>query len=186
MSQLITEIEDKEFSPILTNNNPVLGQLYCLAEHSKILNKSIKGDILKAQIDQNANQRVVEYLSKDAETKHLITTSQAVDIIEGGVKSNALPEHVSVVVNSRIAVEENVNTVVSKLKADILTIADKFNLGLIIDNQEIIEPTEHGYFNYSLIESLEPAPLSYKWGKLEYIWWVIEILVRRFNFPRLK
>lgn len=160
MSQLITEIEDKEFSPILTNNNPVLGQLYCLAEHSKILNKSIKGDILKAQIDQNANQRVVEYLSKDAETKYLITTSQAVDIIEGGVKSNALPEHVSVVVNSRIAVEENVNTVVSKLKADISTIADKFNLGLIIDNQEIIEPTEHGYFNYSLIESLEPAPVS--------------------------
>lgn len=160
MSQLITEIEDKEFSPILTNNNPVLGQLYCLAEHSKILNKSIKGDILKAQIDQNANQRVVEYLSKDAETKYLITTSQAVDIIEGGVKSNALPEHVSVVVNSRIAVEENVNTVVSKLKADILTIADKFNLGLIIDNQEIIEPTEHGYFNYSLIESLDPAPVS--------------------------
>lgn len=160
MSQLITEIEDKEFSPILTNNNPVLGQLYCLAEHSKILNKSIKGDILKAQIDQNANQRVVEYLSKDAETKYLITTSQAVDIIEGGVKSNALPEHVSVVVNSRIAVEENVNTIVSKLKADILTIADKFNLGLIIDNQEIIEPTEHGYFNYSLIESLEPAPVS--------------------------
>lgn len=160
MSQLITEIEDKEFSPILTNNNPVLGQLYCLAEHSKILNKSIKGDILKAQIDQNANQRVVEYLSKNAETKYLITTSQAVDIIEGGVKSNALPEHVSVVVNSRIAVEENVNTVVSKLKADISTIADKFNLGLIIDNQEIIEPTEHGYFNYSLIESLEPAPVS--------------------------
>ena len=160
MSQLITEIEDKEFSPILTNNNPVLGQLYCLAEHSKILNKSIKGDILKAQIDQNANQRVVEYLSKDAETKYLITTSQAVDIIEGGVKSNALPEHVSVVVNSRIAVEKNVNTVVSKLKADISTIADKFNLGLIIDNQEIIEPTEHGYFNYSLIESLEPAPVS--------------------------
>lgn len=160
MSQLITKIEDKEFSPILTNNNPVLGQLYCLAEHSKILNKSIKRDILKAQIDQNANQRVVEYLSKDAETKYLITTSQAVDIIEGGVKSNALPEHVSVVVNSRIAVEENVNTVVSKLKADILTIADKFNLGLIIDNQEIIEPTEHGYFNYSLIESLEPAPVS--------------------------
>lgn len=160
MSQLITKIEDKEFSPILTNNNPVLGQLYCLAEHSKILNKSIKGDILKAQIDQNANQRVVEYLSKDAETKYLITTSQAVDIIEGGVKSNALPEHVSVVVNSRIAVEENVNTVVSKLKADISTIADKFNLGLIIDNQEIIEPTGHGYFNYSLIESLEPAPVS--------------------------
>lgn len=160
MSQLITKLEDKEFSPILTNNNPVLGQLYCLAEHSKILNKSIKGDILKAQIDQNANQRVVEYLSKDAETKYLITTSQAVDIIEGGVKSNALPEHVSVVVNSRIAVEENVNTVVSKLKADISTIADKFNLGLIIDNQEIIEPTEHGYFNYSLIESLEPAPVS--------------------------
>ena len=28
------------------------------------------------------------------------------------------------------------------------------------DNQEIIEPTEHGYFNYSLIESLEPAPVS--------------------------
>ncbi|KAL6451957.1 CPS1 Carboxypeptidase S [Candida maltosa Xu316] len=160
MAQLISKIEERDFSPILTNMNPVLGQLYCVAEHSPTIDKSIKHDILKAQIDANANHNVVEYLSKDKETKFLITTSQAIDVIEGGVKSNALPEHVSIVVNSRIAVEETVDTVVNKIKGDLLEITKKFDLGLVVDGEEVVEPTANGYFNYSLVEKLEPAPIS--------------------------
>jgi len=34
----------------------------------------------------------------------LVTTTQAIDLIEGGVKSNALPELVWAVVNHRISV----------------------------------------------------------------------------------
>lgn len=161
LAQLITKIEDHEFLSILSNVNPVLGQLYCLAEHSPILDKSLKSNILKAQLDENANGKVIEYMTANKETEFLIKSSQAVDIIQGGVKSNALPEHVSMLVNTRISVDESVSLVVDKFKQDILEIADKFNLGFILNGKEIksINATS-GYFNYSLVEQLEPAPVS--------------------------
>ncbi|KAI5949214.1 hypothetical protein KGF57_004812 [Candida theae] len=160
MAQLITEIENDAFSPLLTQVNPLMGELFCLAEHSPILDKDVKRNILKAQVDANANKQVVEYLDANLETKYLITTSQAIDIVEGGVKSNALPEHVSILVNSRISVEESVQDVIDKYHFHIESIAKKFNLGFILNGEEVIAPGKQGYFNYSLVEPLEPAPVS--------------------------
>ncbi|KAG5418963.1 hypothetical protein I9W82_003682 [Candida metapsilosis] len=160
MAQLITEIENNPFSPLLTQVNPIMGQLFCLAEHSPNLNKDLKRNILKAQVDANANKKVVEYLNSNRETKYLITTSQAIDVVEGGVKSNALPEHVSILINSRISVEESVQDVIEKYQFHIESIAKKFQLGLILNGKEVISPTDNGYFNYSLVEPLEPAPVS--------------------------
>ncbi|CAI5759319.1 unnamed protein product [Candida verbasci] len=160
IAKLIEKIESKEFSPILSNINPVLNQLYCIAEHSPNLDPKVRKNILKSQVNSNANKKIVEYLSKNKETKYLIQTSQAIDIIQGGIKSNALPEHVSILVNSRIAVEETIEDVIEKYKSHILEITDEFDLGLIISGQEVIKPTKNGYFNYSLVEPLEPAPVS--------------------------
>ncbi|KAI5970004.1 hypothetical protein CANMA_000944 [Candida margitis] len=160
MAQLITEIENDSFSPLLTQANPIMGELFCLAEHSPALDKTLRRNILKAQVDTNANKKVVEYLAENLDTKYLITTSQAIDIIEGGVKSNALPEHVSILVNSRISVEESVEDVVDKYKLHAENIAKKFSLGLVVNGEELIEPAKNGYFNYSLVEPLQPAPVS--------------------------
>lgn len=160
MAQLITEIENDAFLPLLTQVNPIMGELFCLAEHSPTLNPDIRRNILKAQVDANANKKVVEYLDANLDTKYLITTSQAIDVVEGGVKSNALPEHVSMLVNSRISVEESVQDVIDKYQFHIKAIAQKFNLGLILNGEQVIKPTNQGYFNYSLVEPLEPAPVS--------------------------
>ncbi|RCK59442.1 Carboxypeptidase S [Candida viswanathii] len=162
VAQLITRIEDNDFVPVLSNANPVLGQLYCLAEHSPRLDKELRSSILKSQLDAGANERVVEYLTRNKQTQFLIQSSQAVDIVQGGVKSNALPEHVSVLVNTRIAVEESVASVVEKFKRDVWDIAGKFDLGFVLDGQEVIpiKDKPNGYFNYSLVEQLEPAPVS--------------------------
>ena len=159
MSKLIDIIESNPYDSILSNANPVLGELQCLAEHAT-LDKSLKSDILKAHIDVKANENVIKYLSKEDESKFLITTSQATDIIKGGVKSNALPEHVSVLINHRIAVEETVKLTTDKILKDIQTIASKFDLGIIMDNLEIVAPTDNGYFNYSLLQALEPSPVT--------------------------
>lgn len=159
LSRLIARIEDNEFSSIMTNANPVLSQLQCMAEHASI-DSSLRKDILKAHLDVDANKRVLEYMSQTPLDKFLVTTSQAVDIVEGGVKSNALPEHASVLVNHRIAVEESVKSTSEKVLREIVDFAQKFDLGVIFENLVIVEPTEHGYFNYSLNEPLEPAPVT--------------------------
>ncbi|KAK6454938.1 uncharacterized protein RJT20DRAFT_129593 [Scheffersomyces xylosifermentans] len=159
LAQLISKIEDVQFESILTNSNPVLGQLQCIAEHSRYVSKDLKQDILKAHLNPESNKKVIGYLDKSG-GKYLVTTSQAVDIIFGGAKSNALPEFASVLVDHRIAIEESVSVVSEKVLGQIKEVAEKFGLGIIYDGQELIAPTAKGYFNYTLVEPLEPAPIT--------------------------
>ncbi|KAK6200154.1 uncharacterized protein RJT21DRAFT_133008 [Scheffersomyces amazonensis] len=160
MAQLINKIEEVQFNSILTNANPLLQHLQCVAEHSPTIDIDVKKSILKAHLDQGSNSKVVDYIIDDLDLKYLITTSQAIDIISGGVKSNALPEHVSVLVNHRIAVEESVDIVSRKLLSQIEQVATKFNLGIIFNNKELKEPTINGYFNFTPTMALEPSPVT--------------------------
>lgn len=161
LSKLISVIEDEEFDSILSNSNPVLNQLQCVAEHSPTVDKSLKKDILKAHLDVTANQKVLDFLVGELlQSKYLVTTSQAVDIIQGGVKSNALPEHVSVLINHRIAVEESVDSTAHKVLQQIIWFAKQYDLGVVFENEVIKEQTANGYFNYSLVGKLEPAPVT--------------------------
>lgn len=160
LAQLITKIEDVQFGSVLTNANPVLNQLQCVAEHSPTVDKKLKSDILRAHVDPRAQSNVIDYLNKDPSTKYLITTSQAIDIIKGGVKSNALPEHVSILVNHRISLEESVALTSEKILNQIYEVAHRFDLGIVCEGKELLKPTPNGYFNYSFVEPLELAPIS--------------------------
>lgn len=159
LSELIGLIESKPFDSVITQRNPVLSFYQCIAEHGDV-DKSLKSDILNANVDKNANRRLLDVLRQDLKTKYLVTTSQAADIILGGAKSNALPEHAQVLVNQRIAVEESVESASTKILDDIKIIAKKYNLGIYINNKEIFPPTDFGYFNYTLSQPLEPAPVT--------------------------
>ncbi|GEQ66865.1 hypothetical protein JCM33374_g528 [Metschnikowia sp. JCM 33374] len=160
LSKVISIIEDKGFDSIITNVNPVLSHLQCVAEHSKTIDPKLKKTILKAHLDKKANQKLLEFLSNDLSTKYTVTTSQAVDMIYGGVKSNALPEHASVLINHRIAVEESVYSTRNKVLCQVQTFASEYGLGLLCDGEVILETGENGYFNYTTNEPLEPAPLT--------------------------
>lgn len=160
LSKLVSKIEDSEFESILTPSNPTLKELQCLAEYSSVLDKDLKSSILKAHMDANANKNVLDYLDKDKILRYLVRTSQAVDIIGGGVKSNALPEHASVLVNHRIAVEESVESTRQKIVNQILELAKENDLGVLVDGKEVKEKTKNGHFVYTTNEPLEPAPVT--------------------------
>lgn len=136
-----------------------MNQLQCVAEHSKTVDTTLKKDILQAHFNPLAQEAVIDYISKEL-TRYLVATSQAVDIIKGGAKSNALPEHASVLVNHRIAIEETVALTAEKVLSEIKTLANKFNLGIVFNGNVLIEPTKNGYFNYTLNEPLEPSPVT--------------------------
>src|SRR5699024_7880743 len=112
---------------------PVLNQLQCIAEHSSTVDRTLRKNILKSHFDVDANKEVLKYLSKDPETKYLVTTSQAVDMVQGGTKSNALPEHASVLVNHRIALEESVEMVTDKVLNQVKNVAERFDLGIVFN-----------------------------------------------------
>ncbi len=65
-----------------------------------------------------------------AQAKALLGTTQAVDLVVGGVKVNALPERVEAVVNHRIGEASSVRDLQDRFASVVLPVARQFNLSL--------------------------------------------------------
>ena len=128
---------------------------------SSWLRKAIK----KSLSSKSAAKKVAEYLANDDISKrYLMQTSQAVDLISGGVKINALPEEVYAVVNHRVAVELKVQDIrvnMQKLIED--EILNKFSMSLNAWGDMSGNTTSSAFGNIILedfTKPLEPAPVS--------------------------
>jgi len=125
----------------------------------------LRGKIKKALKNKDAAKEVAKYLAgKDITQRYLLQTSQAVDLISGGVKINALPEKVRAVVNHRIAVESNVKDIRTHLST---LIQDKIlpNFDLSLDAWGTVSGnTSSSAFGQIFLEDfdepLEPSPVS--------------------------
>ncbi|CAH2353946.1 carboxypeptidase S [[Candida] railenensis] len=161
ISKLISAIEDKQFDPIFSPRNPTFQEFQCVAVHSPSLSTPIKHAILNSEHNKIANGIAIEYLSrKSLDVKALISTTQAIDIIHGGAKSNALPEYVEAVINHRISVESSVNATVQKDLNQVFEYAEKFDLGVVYEGEVLKNKTAKGYFTVYKESTLEPAPLT--------------------------
>ena len=78
--------------------------LQCIAEHAQSVPSDLRRKIKKSVYSDRALESLQSYILKDKELYSLVTTTQAIDLIGGGVKSNALPELAWAVVNRRISV----------------------------------------------------------------------------------
>lgn len=77
----------------------------CLARHAPDLPSSLKRDILESEHSDEALLSAEKELFRNGTLKNLVGTTQAIDLVHGGVKVNALPERAYAVVNHRISVE---------------------------------------------------------------------------------
>ncbi|CAM9022303.1 unnamed protein product [Wickerhamomyces anomalus] len=160
ISRLVALLEDHPFDPILSAKNPLSQFLKTVTKDSKNVPDSLKKDIQNLDKDKSANERVIEYLSKEPSTNYAIRTSQAIDIIHGGVKSNALPEYVTLLINHRISADSNSKETVDHFLTHLKKISKQFDLGIILDGEFIIPSTKNGVFNVSAQDPLEPSPIS--------------------------
>ncbi|OBA22077.1 Zn-dependent exopeptidase [Metschnikowia bicuspidata var. bicuspidata NRRL YB-4993] len=161
VSELVTRLENAPFLPMFTARNPTFAQYQCLAAHSAEMEPGLKRAIRHLDSCPRARQLVAEKIyNSDLTSRYLVTTSQAVDIIHGGVKSNALPEYVEVLVNHRIAVESSVQEVLDRNMAIVGAVADRYGLGIDAGGSEIVPRTQNGHFSISYMDLLEPAPAT--------------------------
>lgn len=160
ISRLVALLEDHPFDPILSAKNPLSQFLKTVTKDSKNVPDSLKKDIQNLDKDKSANERVIEYLSKEPSTNYAIRTSQAIDIIHGGVKSNALPEYVTLLINHRISADSNSKETVDHFLTHLKKISKQFDLGIILDGKIIIPSTKNGVFNVTAQDPLEPSPIS--------------------------
>jgi Gly-Xaa carboxypeptidase len=89
MAKIIAHLESHPFTPALDPASPYLKYLSCLGEYTAnfppALRKSIKNP-------KKWKQLAIELAGKDRQVNSFLATTQAVDLIQGGVKVNALPE----------------------------------------------------------------------------------------------
>jgi Gly-Xaa carboxypeptidase len=167
MSELAYIIEKDQYSPILSKDSPFLKYMQCGAVHGHNAPSLARKAIVRAGFDKYANKKVVESLSKNPLAKYLIQTSQAIDIIFGGEKANALPEHVQMTVNHRIAVESTVEEVHEHFSKRVVEVAKRHGLGVVSFGKKILKGEGgKGEFIIDSNHSLQPAPVSPSSGKV--------------------
>jgi Gly-Xaa carboxypeptidase len=154
-------IEATQYPTRLHDENPYFTQLQCGAAYSPEFDPKLKkllSERLRSHITCTAktDNLAVEAAKQGLEIKYLLQTSQAVDIISGGVKINALPERAQALVNHRVNVGETAQVVFDRLTELASVVAQKYDLHLHAFD-DIEEPLSiilsHG--NY-----LDPAPVT--------------------------
>lgn len=160
LAEAITALEAHPFEPRLTHSNPHRGLLQCQARYSPHAVEPWLGRALKKESDEvKLGHRLAESRGNE---RFLFQTSQAVDLIHGGNKVNALPEEAEAIVNYRLSAPHSVETVKQNAVAVLKPIASKFNLSL-----SAFEPgntsdaaTSTPLLTLSTEADLEPAPIS--------------------------
>lgn len=187
MSELGYLIERDPFQPILTPKNPILASLQCSAVHSENMPKMMKKTILRAGFDRLANSRLLKGLHANNITRYLVETSQALDIIKGGEKANALPENVKLLVNHRVAIESNYDEVKDNFTHRVLQVAKDHGLGLKAFDKQVIPALPNGNFHVRMFsEPLNPAPVTPLNDKVwEYLAGVTRHIFEDYVYPDL-
>lgn len=162
MAELITLIEADKYSPHLDDQNPYLGLLTCGAEYApkfppklkKLLNRRLK----KSHVCKHKDKLAQEAAKLSPAIRYLMQTSVAADLIDGGVKTNALPERTTAVINHRINIGEFSSDVASKLTHIAQKIAHKYNLTLHAFGNQTETPSSITLFKDD--RTLEAAPIT--------------------------
>lgn len=102
-------LEDHPHKSHLSRTSPFYSAIVCLAENNPSFDKTM-AKLVEASLYSDAAllglQEILAHDPKDGQMyKVMMSTTQAVDLIEGGVKVNALPERASAVVNHRISID---------------------------------------------------------------------------------
>ncbi|KAJ5210816.1 Peptidase M20 [Penicillium cf. griseofulvum] len=164
MAEILYELERKELFPAwLDANHPAHGMLECQARYSPDHVETWLSDKLKANDPAALGEAVAT--SRGPAVRYTMQTSQAIDLIHGGVKSNALPEKISADVNYRVALHQTPDEVLERAIRLIRPIAESHNLTLHVAFPGMAKPTEGDVSDRTLTLSplsvpLLPAPIS--------------------------
>ena len=146
-----------------------------------------KKTILRAGFDKLANSKVLKSLQANNITRYLVETSQALDIIQGGEKANALPEDVKLLVNHRVAIESNYDEVKDHFADRLIQVAKDHGLGLNAFGKKIIPDLPKGNLYLRIFsQPLNPAPVSPLNDKVwEYLAGVTRHIFEDYVYPDL-
>ncbi|EJD07407.1 carboxypeptidase S [Fomitiporia mediterranea MF3/22] len=161
LSSLLVAYESNPMKPTIDRTTPIYGMMQCLAEHAPSMDKSLRKIILKSTNSDKTLHKLEGIIEDDLALRSFVGTTQAIDLIQGGVKTNALPEQAWAVINHRIATQGSVEAVKERDTKVIVELAEKFNLTYNAFGQTLLSG---GSGSLTLSDAwgtaLEPAPVT--------------------------
>ncbi|KAJ7865373.1 carboxypeptidase S [Mycena olivaceomarginata] len=161
LAAIIVHLESQAPKPVLEVNTPIFDTARCFAAYGATMPSDIKHAISRARKSAKHLKKAEAHLLQDGMFRTMAGTTQAVDIISGGVKSNVLPEQASAVINHRVATQSSVNATIFRDAELVMDLAAKFNLSVTAYG-ELLTPAGPASGSVSLRapQSLDPAPIS--------------------------
>ncbi|KAJ3391769.1 hypothetical protein HDU84_005331 [Entophlyctis sp. JEL0112] len=133
MSLLVAALEANPHPLLLTAKNPYLGTIVCTAEHSAKPDPVIRSHL--KNFDSKSSKALADYLAKRSlKDKYRMASSQAVDIIHGGLKINALPEQVTVDINNRISIDSSASEFQQVAAQTLMRVAETYNINFTFND----------------------------------------------------
>ncbi|KAM0750795.1 carboxypeptidase S [Meredithblackwellia eburnea MCA 4105] len=184
LSEIVHSFESAPYHPSLSADSPIFTFLQCASAYGDLpsaWNKNIKNGARKGKKGARAREILADKFAELGRAqRYLVSTSQAADVVGGGVKVNALPETAFVVINHRIAVDSNSQQVMDHVTERVLPLVKKHGLDLdafgnkfSFRDQAVLDQAEVGVFGQLLsadvpggelkivaVNALEPAPVS--------------------------
>ncbi|KAK7686368.1 hypothetical protein QCA50_010592 [Cerrena zonata] len=164
LSALLVHIESNPSRPIFNRGTPMYIKSQCLAAHAPALPSDLRKALLDADKSDKALRAAEKMLFEDRIFKALVETTQAIDLVSGGVKTNALPESAWAVVNHRVATDSSLEEVKRQYINTLETLTAEFNLSFNAFGEDITNSSIDSYGKLTLSDAyqdaLEPAPTT--------------------------
>ncbi|TXT13297.1 hypothetical protein VHUM_00664 [Vanrija humicola] len=174
---LIAELERNPYTPTLGPKAPVYGYLQCAAAYAPDIPSKLKRTVAAAASGCKKAAKALPELvietslggsgrvgaGQGSAERALMSTTQAVDMIAGGVKVNALPELVTTFVNHRLDISSSVAELKARIWHTLLPTAKELGLAVVGFGRSYTPDKPRGtvYLESSrLSQDLEPAPIT--------------------------
>lgn len=183
MAEVITVLERNPYAPSLTPENPMKEYLKCQA---KFTPEKVEHWLFHALLHDTDGELVGKRLAEERGplARWSMQTSQAVDIIRGGDKVNALPETITATVNYRIAPHESLHIVKRRIAKFLAPVAQKHNISfrnfpeLDFDDGSSSAKTTVGSLSLSSVNDLSPSPIT-PTSSSERAWYLFSSTIRQ-------
>ncbi|KAI0152156.1 carboxypeptidase S [Hypoxylon sp. NC0597] len=162
MADAIVALENEPYSPRLTQSSPFRRVLECRTKYSP---DAVQPWLRDALLSGSEKDIAIKLAEEETEEKWLVQTSQAIDVIAGGVKVNALPENVQLQVNHRVALHETVVYVNKHLRKVLTPVLQKYGLRFEgLDTSDAakldVETASSGILRAQPLQTIDTAPIS--------------------------
>lgn len=177
MAEMIVALEQNPFKPRLTKENPFRRFLECQVRYSPTEVESwLKDALIGGNDGVGIGTRLAE--ARGYEVRFSMQTSQAVDIVNAGEKTNQLPETVTAVVNYRIAPHESIVSVKQHITDVVSPIATEHNITVRGFGKDEGKNEIAPFLALTSKDDLSPSPIS-PTGSDSKVWSVFSGVLRQ-------